>query len=266
MSEIYLGTPSPSVVSWCQKMYGPQYMTIEALNDGVNVNILQVAMSQSGQFQVQLNDSDWATVSWEDDVGVEEMFNLVSKADASKSQMSKGDKLRFKSISTWANGFSSFGYMKITGADAKVYGKLADSVTPELAASAQSYKLVYMFMSSDSLTDASGLDLGGITLSEHCYNSMFDSCTALANAPKLSAKTLAGYCYCRMFSGCTSLTAAPALPATTLADDCYMDMFSYCAKINELHYPASIENDSTFTSMSGYPKFGATNATAIFDL
>jgi len=36
MSEIYLGTPPPGVVSWCEKQY-PDYskmpMTIEALED-----------------------------------------------------------------------------------------------------------------------------------------------------------------------------------------------------------------------------------------
>jgi len=45
MSEIYLGTPPPGVVSWCEKKYGPQYMTIEALDDGVNVNIYRYATS-----------------------------------------------------------------------------------------------------------------------------------------------------------------------------------------------------------------------------
>lgn len=60
-----------------------------------------------------------------------------------------------------------------------------------------------------------------------------------------------------MFSGCTSLVNAPELPATTLAEYCYSDIFSRCTQINELHYPASLKNNSTFTSMGG-PKFGAT--------
>ena len=69
-----------------------------------------------------------------------------------------------------------------------------------------------------------------------------------------------------MFNGCNNLTQAPALPATTLAGDCYSSMFYSCDKVTELHYPASIENDETFTGMTGSPWFGATNATVHYDL
>ena len=69
-----------------------------------------------------------------------------------------------------------------------------------------------------------------------------------------------------MFHECTSLTSAPELPATELADDCYSYMFSGCAKITELHYPKSIENDSTFKNLDGSPNFGADNATVYYDL
>ena len=69
-----------------------------------------------------------------------------------------------------------------------------------------------------------------------------------------------------MFSGCTSLTSAPALPATALAESCYEEMFVNCAKVTELHYPASVQNDSTFTEMFGSPWFGADNADVYYDL
>ena len=74
------------------------------------------------------------------------------------------------------------------------------------------------------------------------------------------------YAYYYMFNGCSGLTQAPALPATTLANSCYRYMFSSCTKVTELHYPASIQNNSTFTGMSGTPWFGATNATVHYDL
>ena len=69
-----------------------------------------------------------------------------------------------------------------------------------------------------------------------------------------------------MFNSCTSLKAAPFLPATELGESCYCDMFAGDTLIKELHFPASVESDSTFTSMSGSPQFGAENATAYFDL
>ena len=43
--------------------------------------------------------------------------------------------------------------------------------------------------------------------------------------------TMTDQCYESMFNGCTSLTAAPALPATTLVDGCYASMFEGCTKI-----------------------------------
>ena len=43
-------------------------------------------------------------------------------------------------------------------------------------------------------------------------------------------------------------------------------MFNDCTNIVEIHYQKSLENDDTFTSMEGSPKFGATNATVYFNL
>ena len=55
-------------------------------------------------------------------------------------------------------------------AGVKVYGKLADSLTPEFAASTASYKLANFFKDCTGLKDASGLDLhDGIVLADHCY-------------------------------------------------------------------------------------------------
>ena len=71
------------------------------------------------------------------------------------------------------------------------------------------------------------------TMANHCYQSMFDGCKSLTQAPVLPATTLAGYCYYNMFQGCTALTQAPALPATTLATGCYRFMFSGCISLTK---------------------------------
>ena len=90
--------------------------------------------------------------------------------------------------------------MKVTCAGgAKVYGKMADSLTPEYAASTASYKLASFFSGSTGLKDASGLDLDGIALADSCYASMFYGCSSLTQAPALPATTLASYCYAGMF-------------------------------------------------------------------
>ena len=80
---------------------------------------------------------------------------------------------------------------------------------------------------------------GDITLASGCYDSMFNGCTGLTQAPNLPATTLASNCYNSMFSGCTGLTQAPSLPATTLAEYCYEFMFSGCTHI-ERHHVATL--------------------------
>ena len=67
--------------------------------------------------------------------------------------------------------------------------------------------------------------LPATTLANHCYNSMFQGCTALTTAPVLTATTMMEACYCNMFYGCTALTTAPDLPATTLVKMCYQYWF-----------------------------------------
>ena len=129
-----------------------------------------------------------------------------------------------------------------------------------------SYCFHELFYNCKNISDCSNMTLPVTTLADGCYDSMFSGCSSLTSAPALPATTLAINCYSRMFSGCTSLTQAPALPATTLAGNCYYYMFSGCAKVTELHYPASIENDETFTGMTGSPWFGATNATVHYNL
>ena len=72
------------------------------------------------------------------------------------------------------------------------------------------------------------------TMTERCYQYMFDGCNALTQAPELPATTLANYCYTQMFYGCTSLTQAPALPATTLTTYCYSHMFRDCTSLTKV--------------------------------
>ena len=396
MTEVYLGMPPVNIIKFIEEQQQKNdYMTIEALEDGVNVKIKRTKSAQTGNFQIKLNDSDWKDVSWED-IGNDKDYNLIS-AISSKSSMSKGDKLQFRNIDKFSDNRNTYSQLRITEAKAKVYGKLAKSLTSEFAASSQECKLARMFNSSTSLVDASELNLNDIIISTYCYSCMFVRCTSLTSAPKvlpvtelasycyygmfwscksltsapelpattlaegcysymfagctslksapelpattlanscywtmfagcssltsapeLPAKTLADGCYYCMFSGCTSLTSAPELPATTLADNCYYsmfsgctsltsapelpatkladkcynsmfygctsltsapelpattladnyyyDMFSGCTKITELHYPASIENDSTFKNLPGSPNFGAYNATVYYDL
>ena len=70
-------------------------------------------------------------------------------------------------------------------------------------------------------------------MKKSCYFGMFKGCKALTKAPELPAKTLADACYRQMFYGCEALTTAPELPATTLASNCYYSMFRGCKALTK---------------------------------
>lgn len=87
----------------------------------------------------------------------------------------------------------------------------------------------------DTLFGRTGLltapELPATTLACECYRAMFISCDGLITAPVLPATTMVPYCYNLMFLGCSSLTSAPQLPATTMADACYYCMFQECTSL-----------------------------------
>ena len=150
----------------------PQYLTIEPLSsatpddDKTSITLKNSASSSlTGTFEAKLNDGAWTTVSWEDvSHGID--YNLVKACDSSKETISFGEKLQIRGLDKWNNDCS----LKVTcTGGAKVSGKMADSLTPEYAASKASNKLASFFKGSTGLKDASGLDLGDITLASSCY-------------------------------------------------------------------------------------------------
>ena len=74
------------------------------------------------------------------------------------------------------------------------------------------------------------LDFSDTVPSSGLYR-LFNGCTALVSAPRLSAKTLNNSSYYALFNGCTSLTAPPELPATILGAGCYYTMFYSCTSL-----------------------------------
>ena len=105
-----------------------------------------------------------------------------------------------------------------------------------------------MFEGCTSLTQAP--ELPATTLEGGCYQNMFYNCTSLTQAPELPATTLVDSCYMGMFTSCDSLTQAPELPTTTLASSCYREMFSHCTSLTQvLELPATTLADSCYKYM-----------------
>ena len=142
-------------------------------------------------------------------------------------------------------------------AEVKVYGNIMSLLSETNFATATTLTAEQtfreLFRSYSKLTDASGLLLPAMTLTNNCYYEMFYSCSGMTAAPaELPAETLASSCYYEMFSSCSKLTTAPVLPATSLVSNCYRSMFSYCSKLSSVTCLATSgidSNNSTYSWM-----------------
>lgn len=124
-----------------------------------------------------------------------------------------GDKVAFYGDGTNITTYyvSSQNYTKIAGGTATVmvYGNIMSLVDEEGFATATTLTgnnaFQSLFDKNTTLTDASNLLLPATTLTQSCYESMFNGCKNLTAAPELKAETLVAQCYYGMFDGCTKL-------------------------------------------------------------
>lgn len=81
-----------------------------------------------------------------------------------------------------------------------------------------------------------------------CFYSLFNSCSNLITAPKLSSTILENYSYSQMFIR-TSITVAPKLPAIVLGSYCYSSMFADTKLIETPNLPAPVVNYRSYANM-----------------
>ena len=202
-------------------------LTVEALTAGtVKVNIGDGSGTLSSGMKYSVNGGAKTTITATTSIAV-----------------SAGDKVQFYGNGTATQVYGDSPEVKIQGDGAgftcKAYGNIMSLLDEENFATKtdlpdQKYVFYGLFRDNTALTDASGLLLPATTLTNACYQNMFNGCTALTAAPALPAKTLADYCYAGMFDCCKALTAAPVLPATKLAERCYSYMFNGCSNLSSV--------------------------------
>ena len=154
-----------------------------------------------------------------------------------------GDKVMFRGNNSYyskVNGTYAPLYNSIScTADCYVYGNIMSLINADNFATLKQltaeYTFYQLFMDNSFIKNhpnaAYTLELPATTLTDHCYDSMFNNCKSLVTPPALPATTLEQSCYSNMFSSCTSLATAPALPATELKTNCYMFMFQECTSL-----------------------------------
>ena len=165
---------------------------------------------------------------------------------------------------------------------------------PSNATNVGKYALAYAFYSCPSLTsvDLSSLtkvsgeaafyeafynctaltsvDLSSLTTlsGRNALASAFDVCTALTSVEFSSLTTVSGYhALYNTFSRCNSLTSL-SFPALTVSGLQYgssqFDNMLYGVTGCTVHFPAAVK--AKIEATSGYPNFGGTNTTVLFDL
>lgn len=165
---------------------------------------------------------------------------------------------------------------------------------PSNATNVGKYALAYAFYSCPSLTsvDLSSLtkvsgedafyeafykctaltsvDLSSLTTlsGRNALAYAFDVCTALTSVDFSSLTTVSGYhALYNTFSRCSSLTSL-SFPALTVSGLQYgssqFDNMLYGVTGCTVHFPAAVQTKIEATS--GYPNFGGTNTTVLFDL
>ena len=225
ITALYYG----STLLWPKRDYSKEYLTIEAVDNGIIVSFEKNTTSISKDIQYSKNKSHWTTISF-----------TMSDYVAPQVVLNRGEKLYLKGNN------STYGYYDYPGANqyycnikimglnknVNLYGNIMSLLYTDNFINKttlySSYTFWHLFRDSNAIIDASNLILPATTLASYCYSYMFKNCSSLTTAPELPATTLASYCYNYMFSYCSSLTTAPKLPATTLADACYREMFAYC--------------------------------------
>ena len=215
-------------------------------------NPLTFTAQEDGQFKFTIAFGS-ASLSYSLDSG--ETWSVLSSNTWSPT-VTSGSTIQWSGNMTTPVTFASTGRFAASG---KPSSLLADEDVPEASR---------MFENCTGLTDAIALELTATTLTNGCYQYMFNGCTSLTAAPQLPATTLANRCYVSMFFNCTSLTTAPALPATTLADNCYSYMFRGCTSLTTAPaLPATTLVESCYEQMfNGCTSLTATPVMTIVEL
>lgn len=192
-------------------------LTIEAIESGV----------------VTISNPQNLSITYGKDVSMS--MATTSSANPITIDVSAGDKVRLWGDNpVYGHEYATYLYTQISGSGKhNVSGDIRSLVSSGdyvNVTTLSDYAFRQLFFYDTNLVSAKDLILGASTMGKYSYESMFEGCTGLTQAPALPATNLAEGCYGGMFAG-SGLTQAPALPATTLAPECYGAMFRECESL-----------------------------------
>ena len=210
--------------------YSNDYFTIESLEDNNDISIIYTNSSsnpmdlQSYPVYYSKNNGNWTLYSSTINLNTGDTLRLYSNLYVHYIISSDGK-------AEYYRRYSSTKTCNIYGNIMSLFYQTEFNDKTQFNVSSSDHRpCCSMFYNSLKVIDASNLILPS-TLTEYCYDQMFQGCTSLITAPELPATTLKKCCYYQMFKGCTSLKTAPELPATTLTTECYSRMFQDCTSL-----------------------------------
>ena len=190
-------------IEWDNEINPNDYLTFEALNDGVKLLYTRGTSTFQCSTDYGLTWQDW----------LPETYSPVFNAS---------DKLLVKCVNPTIDstyGIGRIGNNEVNGPKYKVSGDIMSMIFGDDAA--LNYSLVgytrcfSSFLYSRNLTDAGDLILKATELAPYCYNQLLYGCNNNTRLPKeLPAKNLATNCY-RYFSNGGHYTEMPIIKATS---------------------------------------------------
>ena len=211
--------------------YSKEYFTIEALEDG-----LTVQLSENASYY-RIDNGEWMSLA----------------ADTETQSINSGQKISFKITNPkMPFGIGVFTVNKAFNVEGNVMSLLyGDDFVGQTDLSGKYYALNGLLQGCPTLQNAENLILPATTLASGCYMDMFTECTSLTTAPELPATTLSESCYEGMFYNCSELNYIKMLATDISATGCLMMWVSGVASTGTFVKAASMT--SLPSGISGIP-------------
>lgn len=208
------------------------YLTIEALADGLTASLPE------NDCEYSIDGGEWAALP----------------AGTATPAINAGHVVSFRGTLTPATsvGIGTFRINKACNLSGNAMSMLfGDEAADATSLSGKNYAFYKLFNSCTAIREVADGFLPATTLSNYCYQYMFQSCYNMTKAPNLPAMKMYVHSYHSMFIGCKALTTAPDLPATELSTGCYRVMFQNCTSLTKAPdiLPATTLKSQCYNSM-----------------
>ena len=205
-------------------------LTILPQDDGKITVTFNNGITLAGDIHYTINDGQEQTIA-------------KNTAGAYDIQAKKGDVVQLYSINTSLGGGAVAGTRGGTRAidEGAKYINIRPSMKTEIFGNVMS-----LLKGKDGLEGATAIE------AKNAFYGLFAGADKLVNNDErllvLPATTLTEGCYQDMFNGCKGIEKAPELPAPTLVKDCYQEMFAGCSKLKKISIGATATADGTTLS------------------